>query len=132
MQNLLNLILCKSFCFQKMPNSHDITALTRWVRDIFNKVCQWSIACEMSALRIENAYYLLLISIDYHTGWIMHVDIFEQEIVSKHFAQLRIRNKKVVLSHQINNKTMSNEVSFCFSKTFVIYRCLLSKSSLFD
>jgi hypothetical protein len=27
---------------------------------------------------------------------------------------------------------MSNEVSFCFSKTFVIYRCLRSKSSFFD
>jgi hypothetical protein len=102
-----------------MPNSHDITALTRWVRDIFNKVCQWSIACEMSALRIENAYYLLLISIDYQFTTLDEscmCDIFEQEIVSKHFAQLRIRNKKVVLSHQINNKTMSNEVSFCFLK----------------
>jgi hypothetical protein len=27
---------------------------------------------------------------------------------------------------------MSNEVSFSFSKTFVIHRCLRSKSSLFD
>ena len=27
---------------------------------------------------------------------------------------------------------MSNEVSFCFPKTFVIHRCLRSKSSLFD
>jgi hypothetical protein len=27
---------------------------------------------------------------------------------------------------------MSNEVSFCFSKTVVIYRCLRSKSSFFD
>jgi hypothetical protein len=27
---------------------------------------------------------------------------------------------------------MSNEVSFCFSKTFVIHRCLRSKSSFFD
>jgi hypothetical protein len=58
-----------------MPNSHDITALTRRVRDIFNKVRgQWSIACEMSALRIENAYYLLVSCM---------CDIFEREIVSK-------------------------------------------------
>jgi hypothetical protein len=45
-----------------MPNSHhDITAaLTHRVRDIFNKVsgqCQRSVACEMSTLQIENAYY---------------------------------------------------------------------------
>jgi hypothetical protein len=40
-----------------MPNSHDITALTHRVRDIFNEVWgQWSVACEMSALEIENAY----------------------------------------------------------------------------
>jgi hypothetical protein len=28
----------KTLCFQMMPNSHDITALTHRVRDIFNKV----------------------------------------------------------------------------------------------
>ena len=59
-------------------------------------------------------------------------DIFEPEIISKHFTQLRIRKEKVVLSHQINNGPNVNEVSFCFSKTFVIYRCLHSKSSFFD
>jgi hypothetical protein len=85
------LILCKMFCFQMMPNSHDITALTHQVCDIFNKVCgQWSVACEMSALRIENAYYSL--AIDYRTGWIM-CDIFDREIVSVHFIQLWVRNK---------------------------------------
>jgi short subunit fatty acids transporter len=85
------LTLCKIFCFQMMPNSHDITALTHRVCHIFNKVCgQWSIACEMSALRIENAYYSL--AIDYRIGWIM-CDIFDREIVSKHFIQLRVRNK---------------------------------------
>ena len=68
----------------------------------------------MSALRIENAYYIITIM----------CDISDREIVSKHFIQLRIRNKG-------RPSILSNEVSFCFSKTFVIHRCLRSKSSFF-
>jgi hypothetical protein len=53
---------CCGIWKKMMPTSHDISALTHWVRDIFNKDFKvwglWSVACEMSALRIENAYYL--------------------------------------------------------------------------
>ena len=55
------LIFCKIYCFQMMsnsPNSHDITALTHRVCNIFNKVWgQWSVACKISALEIENAIH---------------------------------------------------------------------------
>jgi hypothetical protein len=43
----------------------------------------------MSALRIENAYYLLALI----TAPEESCDIFDREIVSKHFIQLRIRKK---------------------------------------
>jgi hypothetical protein len=73
-----------------MPNSHDITAFTHRVRDIFNKVWgQWSVACDVSA---DWKNILLNISIDYRTGWNI-CDIFVREIVSEHFIQLRVRNK---------------------------------------
>jgi hypothetical protein len=72
-----------------MPNSHDITALTHRVRDIFNEVWgQWSVACEMSALRIENAYYLLALITAPDESCVIF-------LTGKLFRniQLRIRNK---------------------------------------
>jgi hypothetical protein len=59
--------------------------------------------------------------------------IFGREIfVSKHAccSTANLKHAKIVISHLINT-VMSNEVSFCFFKTFVIQRCLRSKSSLF-
>jgi hypothetical protein len=107
---------------------NDITALTTVNRLLLTLLwligCViFSIKCEASDLlslwnvRFKNWKCILLISIDYRIGWII-CDIFDREIVSKHFIQTA------------SSKT--NEVSFCFSKTFLIRRCLRSKSSLFD
>jgi hypothetical protein len=49
----------------------------------------------MSALRIENAYYLLALITA--LGESCMCDIFEWEIVSKRFIQLRIRKKNPAL-----------------------------------
>jgi hypothetical protein len=83
-----------------MPNSHDITALTHRVRDIFNKVWgQWSVACEMSALRIENAYYLLALITAQDESYVIFLTgkLFQNILFNCEFET------KIVLSHQINN-----------------------------
>jgi hypothetical protein len=66
----------------------------------------------MSALRIENAYYLLALITA--LGESCMCDIFEWEIVSKHFIQLRIRNK----GRPISPDKRPMRLVF-FSKTFV-------------
>jgi hypothetical protein len=81
----------------------------------------------MSALRIENAYYLLALITASDESYVIFLTgkLFQNIIFNCEFKT------KIVLSHQTNMHAMSNEVSFCFSKTFLIRRCLRSKSSLF-
>jgi hypothetical protein len=79
----------------------------------------------MSALRIENAYYLLALITA--LGESCMCDIFEWEIVSKHFIQLRIRNK----GRPISPDKRPMRLVFVFLKHLYIYRCSRSKSSFF-
>ena len=99
MQNLLNIM--PKFLFSN--DAKQRRYMTHRVRDIFNKVWgHWPVINSLwnSALGIENAYYLLALITALDESCMC--DIFDREIVSKHFIQLRIRNKEV-LSHQINN-----------------------------
>jgi hypothetical protein len=73
----------------------------------------------MSALRIENAYYLLALITA--LGESCMCDIFEWEIVSKHFIQLRIRNKGRPISPD------KRPMRLVFLKHLYIYRCSRSK-----
>jgi hypothetical protein len=72
---------------------------------------------------IENAYYLLALITA--LGESCMCDIFEWEIVSKRFIQLRIRNK----GRPISPDKRPMRLVFVFLKHFHIYRCLRSKSS---
>jgi hypothetical protein len=81
-----------------MPNSHN---MTHRVRDIFNKVWgQWSVACEMSALRIENAYYLLALITAPEESCVIFLTgkLFQNILFNCEFGK-----KVVLVSHQINN-----------------------------
>jgi hypothetical protein len=84
----------------------------------------------MSALRIENAYYLILALItapDETYVIFLSGKLFQNILFNCEFET------KIVLYHQkTNNDPAANEVSSCFSKTFVIHRCLRSESLFFD
>jgi hypothetical protein len=95
------------------------------VRPVINSL--WNV-------RFKNWKCILLITIvHWLPHWMNHacVIFLTGKFVSKHFIQLRIRNKDRPISPD-KQCPMRLVNSFCFSKTFVIYLCLRSKSSFFD